>query len=83
MIENIHKYPGDEIVISLSDPNYPEVNLRSCRVNRSPRMETSLQRSYLRKILKCMDEIDRLNENEVKLQEMYEKEMVQFQLLQY
>jgi hypothetical protein len=67
MIENIHKHPGDEIVISLSDPNYPEVSLRSCRVNRSPRMETSLQRSYLRKILKCMDEIDRLNEKRSKV----------------
>lgn len=76
MIVNMHKQPGDEIVISLSNPNYPEVKLRSCRVNRSPRMEKSLQRSYLRKILKCMDEIDRLNENEVKLQKMYGKEMV-------
>lgn len=75
MIENTHKHHGDEIVITLSDPNY-EVRLRSCKVNRSPRMEISPQRSCLRKILKYMDEIDRLNENEVKLQKMYEKEMV-------
>lgn len=58
------KQPGDEIIIRLIDPNYPDNDLKECRVNRDPSLFPTPQRHCLYKILGLMDKINELNKQE-------------------
>ena len=67
------KQPGEEIRISLFDPNYPENQLKKCIVRRFNNIFENQYRSYMHHILDYMDKIIELNKRENKLREYYDR----------
>ena len=67
------KQPGEEIRISLFDPNYPENRLKECIVRRFNNPFENQYRSCMYHILKYIDQIIELNKRENKLKEYYDR----------
>lgn len=67
------KQPGEEIIISLFDPNYPDNQLKECIVRRFNNIFENQYRSYMYHILGYIDKIIELNKRENKLREYYDR----------